>query len=100
MFGVVSAHGEDRPAFLATLRHWKQDDRIQTFRGVTGCGSAPSFFRLRICLVPRQTDFAGLHITPVKDALSCVDGHVNHCPVAVYLDRPAAVLSKTGEARP
>jgi hypothetical protein len=34
-------------------------------------------------LGPGQTDFAGLHITPIKDALSCLNRDVDHCPVAV-----------------
>jgi hypothetical protein len=34
-------------------------------------------------LGPWQADFAGLHISAIKDALSGLDRDVDHCPVSV-----------------
>jgi hypothetical protein len=42
-------------------------------------------------LGPRQTDFGALDIAAIKDALSGLEGHVNHGPVSVQFDEPAAV---------
>jgi hypothetical protein len=42
-------------------------------------------------LGPRQTDFGRLDIAAIKDALSGLEGHVDHRPVSVQFDEPAAV---------
>src|SRR5262249_19718280 len=42
-------------------------------------------------LGPRQTDFGVLDLAAIKVALSGLEGHVNHRPVSVQLDEPAAV---------
>jgi hypothetical protein len=34
-------------------------------------------------LFPRQTDFAWIHIAAIKDALSGVNGDIDHCPISV-----------------
>ena len=46
---------------------------------------------LRSLLRPRQTDFGGLDIAARKDALPGLEGHVDHRPVSVQTDEPAAV---------
>src|SRR5262249_33925137 len=46
---------------------------------------------LRSLLRPRQTDFGALDIAAIKDALSGLEGHVDHRPVSVQPDEPAAV---------
>src|SRR5215467_9664042 len=47
--------------------------------------------RLGSLLGPRQTDFGALDIAAIKDALSGLVGHVDHRPVSVQPDEPAAV---------
>src|SRR5262249_49776487 len=64
------------------------------------CSLKRRYLVLCSLLRPRQTDFGALDVVAIKDALSGLEGHVDHRPVSVQLDEPAAVYgpqeSRTG----
>jgi len=45
----------------------------------------------RIFLAQGKLILPGFHIEAIKDALSCMEGDVDGCPVSVELDEPSAI---------